>query len=62
MDDNKEDYSNYIRVIGVDHKQHLALPWENICKCGCELHTTLKSGGFLFSLQRFNLHNQPTSD
>ena len=28
----------------------------------CELHTTLKSGGFLFSLQRLNLHNQLTSN
>ena len=27
-----------------------------------ELHTTLKSGGFLFSLQRLNLHNQLTSN
>lgn len=27
-----------------------------------ELHTTLKGGGFLFSLHRLNLHNQPTSD
>ena len=28
----------------------------------CELHTTLKSDGFLFSLQRLNLHNQLTSN
>jgi hypothetical protein len=28
----------------------------------CELHTTLKSGGFLFSLQRLNLHNRLTSN
>lgn len=28
----------------------------------CELHTTLKSGSFLFSLQRLNLHNQLTSN
>ena len=27
-----------------------------------ELRTTLKSGGFLFSLQRLNLHNQLTSN
>lgn len=62
VDNNKEDYSNYILVIGVDRKQHLALPWENTCKCGCELHTTLKSDGFLFSLQRLNLHNQLTNN
>lgn len=35
MDDN--NYSNYILVIGVDRKQHLALPWENTCKCGCKI-------------------------
>ena len=28
----------------------------------CELHATLKGGGFLFSLQRLNLHNQLTSN
>ena len=27
-----------------------------------ELHATLKGGGFLFSLQRLNLHNQLTSN
>ena len=40
------------------------------CKCAfnakknhwSELRTTLKGGGFLFSLQRLNLHNQLTSN
>ena len=31
-------------------------------KIRSELHTTLKGGGFLFSLQRLNLHNQSTSN
>ena len=37
MTDYEKDYSNYILVIGVDRKQHLALPWENTCKCGCKI-------------------------
>ena len=37
MDDDEKDYSNYIQVIGIDHKIHLAFPWEDVCKCGCKI-------------------------
>ena len=37
MTDDEENCLNYIRVIGVDRKQHLALPWEDVCKCGCKI-------------------------
>lgn len=34
-EEEKECY--YITVIGIDRKLHLALPWENKCKCGCKI-------------------------
>lgn len=37
MADDEKDYSNYIQVIGIDRKIHLALPWEDVCECGCKI-------------------------